>query len=74
MKKFKSRLRRGPPEFVARAQFLERQHQFVDKLVQLVKAVAKESGTRTVRPIKLNYLNFQSKDGPTKLVIIFMEQ
>ena len=48
LKRFKFILRRGPPEFRERLQFLERQNVFVDKLVQLVKAVARESGNRKV--------------------------
>jgi len=41
-------LKNGSSEFKERAEFLERQHLFVDKLVLLVRAVAKESGSRTV--------------------------
>ena len=48
LKKFKLTLKKGPAEFRARLQFLERQQVFVDKLVQLVKAVARESGNRKV--------------------------
>ena len=48
LKKFKLTLKKGPSEFRARFQFLERQQVFVDKLVQLVKAVARESGNRKV--------------------------
>ena len=48
LRRFKATLRRGPPDFRERLQFLERQHVFVDKLVQLIKAVARESGNRKV--------------------------
>jgi len=48
LKRFKSALKRGPQEFKERLMTLERQHVFVDKLVQLVKAVARESGNRKV--------------------------
>ena len=66
---FVGTLRNGPAEWQARAQFLTRQHVFVDKLVQLIKAVARESGARQKKIEKLQaLLARESKDDPYSFV------
>jgi len=47
LKRFKSALKSGPQEYRDRATFLKRQHHFVQSLVGLVKAVARENGNRS---------------------------
>lgn len=56
MKKFMSTLRKGPSEWRERLNFLERQQKFLDKLVLLVKAVARESGNRKKKIERLQAL------------------
>ena len=46
LKRFKSSLKAGPQDYRDRATFLKRQHHFVQSLVSLVKAVARENGNR----------------------------
>ena len=46
LKRFKSALKAGPQDYRDRATFLKRQHHFVQSLVSLVKAVARENGNR----------------------------
>ena len=46
LKRFKSALKAGPQDYRDRATFLKRQHTFVQNLVGLVKAVARENGNR----------------------------
>jgi len=47
LKRFKSALKAGPQDYRDRATFLKRQHTFVQNLVGLVKAVARENGNRS---------------------------
>jgi len=47
LKRFKSTLKAGPQDYRDRATFLKRQHTFVQNLVGLVKAVARENGNRS---------------------------
>ena len=56
LKKFKNALKSGPNEYRARENFLKRQHAFVENLVNLVKAVARESGNRMKKIEKLQHL------------------
>ena len=56
LKKFKTALKAGPAEYRHREHFLKRQHAFVDNLVNLVKAVARESGNRLKKIEKLQNL------------------
>jgi len=46
LKIFSDALKKGPQEWKERRQFLDRQHRFMNKLVELVKAVMRESGNR----------------------------
>ena len=61
---FRSTLKTGPASWQARAQFLDRQHDFVKKVVGLVKAVARENGSRKVKIEKLQSL--LAKSGTSK--------
>ncbi|TRY74894.1 hypothetical protein TCAL_04519 [Tigriopus californicus] len=56
MKKFMSTLRKGPTEWRERLNFLERQQKFLEKLVLLIKAVARESGNRKKKIERLQAL------------------
>jgi len=71
LRRFTEALRYGPPDWQERRQFLDRQHKFVDRLVALVKAVARENVNRKKKIEKLQSLladgeafkfNFQSFD------------
>ena len=62
LKKFKSALKSGPNEYRQREHFLKRQHAFVENLVNLVKAVARESGNRMKKIEKLHGLLGQKDD------------
>ena len=53
MKRFSTRLLRGGPEMVSRRKFILRQQEFVVKLVEIMKDVARESGNRTKKIEKL---------------------
>jgi phosphatidylinositol 3-kinase len=54
--RFTESLRRGPPDWQERHQFLERQHKFIDRLVVLVRAVARENVNRKKKIEKLQSL------------------
>ena len=56
LQRFLESLRRGPPDWQERRQFLERQHKFIDRLVALVKAVARENVNRKKKIEKLQSL------------------
>ncbi len=60
LKRFKSALKSGPAEHRERAHFLKRQHHFVESLVHLVRAVARESGNRLKKIEKLQSLLAES--------------
>lgn len=53
MKRFNIRLMLGTTEMIARYRFLQRQQDFVGKLVHIMKDVAKENGNRTKKIEKL---------------------
>ncbi|KPM04142.1 phosphatidylinositol 3-kinase catalytic subunit type 3-like protein [Sarcoptes scabiei] len=72
LKRFSTRLLCGTPEMVARRSFLLRQQDFVVKLVEIMKEVARESGNRLRKIEKLQSIldspepqfrfNFSKKD------------
>eukprot|EP00095_Tigriopus_kingsejongensis_P011227 snap_masked-scaffold836_size90567-processed-gene-0.9 protein:Tk11227 transcript:snap_masked-scaffold836_size90567-processed-gene-0.9-mRNA-1 annotation:"phosphatidylinositol 3-kinase catalytic subunit type 3" len=76
MKKFKSTLKRGPPEWRERLHFLDRQQKFIERLVLLIKAVDRESGNRQKKierlkallsdpeKFKFNFVQFQPLELP----------
>jgi len=62
LNRFLQTLERGSMEHRERKLFLERQHKFLDKIVNLVKTVAKESGNRKKKIEKFQSLISESKD------------
>ena len=46
LQRFRYTMKQGPPEWRERLLFLDRQTNFVNQLVELIKAVKRESGTR----------------------------
>jgi hypothetical protein len=56
LRRFTESLRQGPPDWQERRAFLDRQHKFVDRLVALVKAVARENVNRKKKIEKLQSL------------------
>ncbi|EEB15521.1 Phosphatidylinositol 3-kinase catalytic subunit type, putative [Pediculus humanus corporis] len=56
MKLFSEKLMKGNGELKKRRQYLQRQQNFINKLVQLVKTVARESGNRKKKTERLQYL------------------
>ncbi|XP_054160605.1 phosphatidylinositol 3-kinase catalytic subunit type 3-like [Oppia nitens] len=56
MRRFSLRLSKGSPEMRARRQLLQRQQTFVEKLVQLMKVVARENGNRQKKIDRLQNL------------------
>ena len=62
LKRFKSTLKAGPQDYRDRATFLKRQHTFVQNLVGLVKAVARENGNRYVVLLTLKEFEFHIRD------------
>ncbi len=62
LRRFKTALRSGPPEWKDRSAFLERQHLFVDQLVNVVKTVARESGNRKKKIERLQTLLSESNE------------
>lgn len=71
MKMFLQALQYGPPEWQTRQNFIKRQQNFVDKLVKLMKTIARESGNRKKKmdrlqalladtdTFKINFSNFE---------------
>ena len=62
LNRFLRTLERGSQEHRERKLFLERQHSFLDKIVHLVKTVAKESGNRKKKIEKFQALISDSRD------------
>lgn len=56
LKTFLKTLSKGPPEMQKRHDFLDRQQKFVNKLVQIIKSVSCETGTRKKKSDKLQQL------------------
>ncbi|CAA9996102.1 unnamed protein product [Nesidiocoris tenuis] len=56
MKMFLQALKTGPPDWQARSNFLTRQDNFIEKLVKLMKHVARESGNRKRKTDRLQAL------------------
>ncbi|KAL0278800.1 UNVERIFIED_CONTAM: hypothetical protein PYX00_000504 [Menopon gallinae] len=56
LKMFSEKLHKGGTELQKRRQYLQRQKNFIDKLVQLVKMVARESGNRKKKTERLQQL------------------
>ncbi|XP_014257170.1 phosphatidylinositol 3-kinase catalytic subunit type 3 [Cimex lectularius] len=56
MKMFLQALKSGPTEWQNRSYFLKRQENFIEKLVKLMKTVAKESGSRKKKTERLQAL------------------
>ncbi|GLG95013.1 Serine/threonine-protein kinase Tor [Gryllus bimaculatus] len=76
MKTFSQTLFKGSPDWQKRRTFLHRQQTFIDKLVKLVKTVARESGNRKKKTerlqalladaevFKINFANFEALPFP----------
>lgn len=56
MKRFSQTLSKGSPEWQKRRAFLSRQQNFIDKLVKLMKTIARESGNRKKKTERLQAL------------------
>ncbi|KAF4518926.1 hypothetical protein B566_EDAN006765 [Ephemera danica] len=71
MKRFSQTLVKGPPDWQKRRNFLARQQNFIDKLVKLMRNIARESGNRKKKTerlqalladheaFKINFTNFE---------------
>lgn len=62
LNRFLQTLERGSAEFRERKEFLQRQHRFLDRIVGLVKAVARESGNRKKKIEKFQSILLESED------------